>query len=729
MKKAILFSIISLLAAADAVALGMDDYKDIDLYMGAAKNADYPKAMAYDSDGSFFYRMSEDSQSIIKYETKSGKELETVFDLGKTRENNIEYFEGFLFSPEGTKILLWNKSQSIYRHSKTAEYWVYEIRSRILRPLSVDHPRQQSPVFSPDGRMIAFVSDNNIYLKKLDYWTEVAVTTDGEKNKIINGVPDWVYEEEFSTSCSMAWSPDNETLCYLKYNETDVPMFSFPLYGGNCDIDEAYRLYPGIYSYKYPVAGQKNSKVTLYSYDIDNRKTKNIEFNDSRIEYIPRIRFAFSGDRLMVPTLNRAQNRMELYAVNPKSTVVKSILVEEYKAWLNPATYEDIKYYPDFFVLLSSRSGFDHLYKYSYSGSLLEQITSGDFDVTSYYGYNPTTDSHYYQSTATGPVNRVVSKIDKKGKVTALSPETGSGSAMFSPDMNYYTLRYSSTNTPPVYTLYSASNDKQISVLADNARLKARFENEPKREFFTMNSDGVELNGYMVKPTNFNPDKKYPVIMYQYSGPGSQQVLDEWNVGWMTYYASRGYIVICVDGRGTGGRGRAFMDVVYKRLGYYESIDQINAANYAAKLPFVNPDRIGLHGWSYGGYETLMAASQKNAPYTAAVAVAPVTDWRFYDSIYTERYMLTPQENEGGYDDSAPLNYVKNVKCPILIMSGTADDNVHYSNTVEYLSSMEAAGGWIDLLVFPNMNHSINACNAQQLVYARMLNYFDQKMK
>ncbi|MDE5839144.1 MAG: S9 family peptidase, partial [Paramuribaculum sp.] len=555
------------------------------------------------------------------------------------------------------------------------------------------------------------------------------VTTDGAKNMIINGVPDWTYEEEFTTSSSMAWAPDNSTLCYIKYNETAVPMFSFPLYEGVCNKLTEYSLYPGAFTYKYPVAGEKNSTVSVHAYDIDNKTTKTVSLPQNGFEYIPRIAYAYSPDRLMVTTLNRAQTRMELFSVNPKSTVAKSILVEEYKAWLAPATYEDIKYFPDFFVITSSRSGYDHLYQYSYTGTLMKQITSGEYDVLSYYGYDKVSGTHYYQSTVNGAVNRVVSSINSKGKITDISPATGCASATFSPDMTFFTLRYSNTKTPPEYTLYSADKLKKIKTLEDNARLKNDYAGVPQREFFTMTSEGVTLNGYMVKPADFNPSAKYPVVMYQYSGPGSQQVLDEWSIGWANWYAANGYIIICVDGRGTGGRGRQFMDVVYKNLGHYESIDQVNAALYAASLPYVDSKRIGIHGWSYGGYETLMASSQLNAPYAAAVAVAPVTDWRYYDTVYAERYMLTPQENEDGYRNSAPLNYVKNVKCPLLIMSGTADDNVHYFNTVQYVSAAEAADMWCDMLVFANMDHSINECGAQKIVYARMLDYFNKNMK
>ena len=728
MRKTLTALAIALTATAACAANGIDRYPDIDKDLGPGRFASAPKAFTYLNDGATYVQLSADRKKIVKYETRSGKELETVLDLDNTRETTLSSISGFKFSPEESKILVWRNPEAIYRRSFKAEYYVYEIRTRLLRPLSTDHVKQQAPVFSPDGRMCSFVAENNIYVKKLDYWTELPVTTDGAINSIINGVHDWTYEEEFTTSCSMVWSPDNTTLSFLKYNETEVPMFSFPMYAGVCNEIERYALYPGSFTYKYPVAGEKNSVVTLHSYDVETRKTKNIELPDSRIEYIPRIEYAYSSDRLMAVTLNRAQTRMELYAVNPKSTVAKPVLVEEYTAWLSPATYEDIHYYDDCFVIRSSRSGYDHLYQYSYSGALMKQITSGDYDVTAYYGRDKVKGVHYYQSTASGPINRVVSCINAKGAVADLSPASGTSSATFSPDMKFYTMRFTDVNTPTVYTLYGI-NGKQIRVLEDNAELKARYSSLPRREFFTMTSDGVTLNGYMVKPADFNPARKYPVIMFQYSGPGSQQVRNTWSVGWMDWYVANGYIIACVDGRGTGGRGRAFMDVVYKNLGHYESIDQVAAANYMASQPYVDSKRIGIHGWSYGGYETLMAASTQGAPYAAAVAVAPVTDWRYYDTVYAERYMLTPQENEDGYNQSAPLNHVSSVKCPVLIMHGTADDNVHYVNAVQYVSACEAAGRWIDMLVFPNMNHSIAACGAQKIVYARMLDYFNSNMK
>ena len=717
-------------AATDFAPNNKNRFAEIERYTGSERAPRYPARFNYLPDGKAYLQLSADGQKLVKYDTRTGKELETVMDLTHTRETTIKSIEGYKVSDRGDKILVWRNARPIYRRSFDAEYYVYEVRTRILRPLSTDHSRQRAPLFSPDGRMVAFVgADNNIYLKKLDYWTELAVTTDGKVNEIINGVPDWVYEEEFTTSSSMTWAPDNLNLCYIKYDESQVPMFTFPLYEGACNPNPDYALYPGDFTYKYPVAGKPNSVVSVHSYDVETRKTKRIELPDKRIEYIPRITYAYSPERLIVVALNREQTRMEIYAANPKTTVVKSLVVEEADAWLSTATYEDIHYYPDFFVISSGRSGYEHLYQYGYSGSLMKQITSGDYDVTAYYGYDPAKRCHYYQAASSSPINRVVSRIDAKGKITNLSPEEGTASATFSPDYAFYTLSFNSAKQPPVVTFVNASGDKTVKTLEDNADYAARWADAPRKEFFTMQSDGNTLNGWMLKPAGFDPSRRYPVVMYQYSGPGSQEVLNNWSIGWANYFTTQGYIVLCVDGRGTGGRGRAFMTAVYKQLGHYESIDQVNAARYAASLPYVDASRIGLFGWSFGGYETLMASSQPDAPYAAAVAVAPVTDWRYYDTIYAERYMLTPQMNPDGYRDSAPLWRAANVRCPLLIMHGTADDNVHFSNAVEYVAHLQNAGGWCDLYIFPNMNHSINGCGMQTVVYARMLEYFNSHMK
>lgn len=696
-----------------------------------------PANFCYLPDGESYLLLANEGKTIDRYETATGKLIETVLDTSHTRENSIAKVEAFKLSPDGSKILLYTSKTPIYRHSFTADWYVFEIKRNILRPLSKQFKQQQSPLFSPDNRMVAFVAENNIYIKKLDYDSEVAVTTDGQKGAIINGVPDWTYEEEFATDCSMAWAPDSQTLCYLRYDERKVPEFSFSLYQGYCNATDEYALYPGTFTYKYPVAGEPNSFVTVHSYDVDNRKIKNIELTDNSIEYIPRITYGGdSAERLMVVTLNRAQSRMEIYAVNPKSTVVKSILVEEAKAWLNPMAYEQINWGAESFIVSSERTGWNHLYEYSYAGQLLRTVSSGDFDVTACYGQDGQ-GNIYYQSTAQGldgmalqgALQRVIRKTDKLGKNNAvITPSKGWSTATFSPSMNYYAVNYSSEAIPPKHTLYNAKG-KEVRVLLDNAEYATRYASAPHREFFTFTSDGYELNGYILKPSGFDATKKYPVIMWQYSGPGSQEVTNRWRMDWDYYAAAEnGFVVICVDGRGTGGRGEAFRDIVYKNLGYYETIDQLAAARYAASLPFADPDRIGISGWSYGGYETLMAVTDSRSTFKAAVAIAPVTSWRYYDTVYAERFMLTPNENAEGYDRSAPTGRAANLDCSLLMMHGTADDNVHLSNTMEFVSRLQEANRSCDMLLFPNMNHSINGCNARRLVYGKMIDYFAKNL-
>lgn len=687
-----------------------------------------PAPMQYLPDGTSYLQLDEDSKRIVKYDTHTGNELEIVLDVSSNRGSKIDMIEGFSISDDGSKLLVYNNAEMIYRSSFMATYYVFEIKRNMLKPLSEKFSTQQAPSFSPDGRMVAFVADNNIHIKKLDYETEVAVTSDGKANEVVNGISDWTYQEEFGTESSIAWAPDNLTLCYIKYNESDVPVYSLTMYEGACDPKSEYALYPGTFNYKYPVAGERNSKVSVHSYDIETRKTKDIALPDNRIEYIPRIAYAAAPERLIVTTLNRAQNRVELYTVNPKSTVAKSLYVDESSAWIDPMAWGTVRYYPDFFVIASERSGFNQLYQYSYSGVLMRQLTSGDRVVTDYYGYDALTATHYYQSTTT-PLDRAVYSLDAKGNLTPLTPEEGTASATFAPSMKYYTIEYSNVSTPHSYKLYASKSRKQLRELESNADYASRYSMMPKKEFFTMTSDGNTLNGYIIKPADFDASRRYPVIMSQYSGPGSQSVLNRWKVDWEQFYATQGYVVVCVDGRGTGGRGREFMNVVYQCLGKYETIDQLAAAKYVASLPYVDESRIGIYGWSYGGYETLMAISQNDSPYAAAVAVAPVTDWRYYDTVYTERYMLTPNENESGYEHSAPINLVRNVNCPLLIMTGTADDNVHPANTIEYVARLLSVGKMCDMLLFPNMNHSIYYCNGRVMVYAKMLDYFNRNLK
>lgn len=705
MKKSV--SIISVLicfcAGMPAVAaIGRQD--NIEKYVYPGNSTQSPKSMTWLADGVHYASLSDDGRCVISYDAKTGTPVDTLLDVRRARETALDRISGFVISPTERHIMVYTDRQSIYRRSFKARYYVYEVQHRVLKPLSVEHGMQRSPVWSPDGRMVAFTAeDNNIYLAKIDYNTETAVTTDGKVNEVINGVPDWVYEEEFDTTCSMTWAPDCLTLSYIKYDERKVPLYSFPLYEGTCEAMIQYALYPGAYTYKYPVAGKPNSRVSVHSYDIDNRKTKNITPQDSKIEYIPRIAYAYSPDRLLVTTLNRAQNRMEMFGVNPKSTVARSVYVDESATgWIDPSAWEQMRLYPEFFVISSERSGYNHLYQYNYSGALMRQITSGNYDITDYYGYDQRKGVHFYQSTQISPLDRTCVSVDAKSKTVVIGKEKGTTSLAFSPDMQWYTMRFTDINTPPVFTLYASKTVKPMRTLCDNADMLSRYTNLGRREFFTMTSDGVQLNGSMLKPADFDASKRYPVIMSQYSGPGSQEVLNRWTLNWDDYFVTQGYIVVCVDGRGTGGRGTEFKHSVYRRLGKLETVDQVNAARYVGSLPYADASRIGIYGWSYGGYEALMAATTgDDSPYAAAVAVAPVTSWRYYDTVYTERYMLTPNENEDGYNEGAPVERADDLSCPLLIMHGTADDNVHLMNTMQFVSCLQAENKLCQMLLFP----------------------------
>lgn len=687
-----------------------------------------PPHFTYLPDGKQYALLSQDRKVVETYEIATGKKTGELIDLNHVRETQLSNMSGFIISPDASKVIVYRNRKSVYRRSSTAEYYVYEVRSRLLRPLSKKFARTSIPTFSPDSRMVAFVADNNIYIKKIDFDTEVAVTTDGEQGKIINGATDWTYEEEFSVISTLAWAPDNSLLCYVKFNETDVPMYSLPLYEGTCEVKPQYALYPGELSYKYPVAGEKNSIVSVHSYDVDTRKTLDLNIPRTDLEYIPRLDFGPSAEQLLVSTLNRDQNHYEIYRVNPRANVAKSLFSEKSQAWICSEMYEQLAVGKDAFVVFSNRSGHMHLYQYSYSGQLMKTITNGDFDVTAYYGAD-LRGNHYFQRASENALNRTVSRTEvKTGRISDISPVEGTSSATFSPLCQYMVLSHNSSTSPVNYTLCD-NNGKNLRVLADNSEYGKRMLAQlPQKEFITVPSDGNQLNCWIMRPKNFDASKKYPVVMYQYSGPGSQSVSNSWEVNWIQFFADHGYIVACVDGRGTGQRGNDFMYCVYKNLGYYETIDQVNAARYIATLPGVDASRIAIFGWSFGGYEALMCATAENNPFAAAVAVAPVTDWRYYDTVYAERYMLTPNQNETGYKDSAPTKRAEKLNSELLIMYGTADDNVHPVNSLQMASQLQTDGILFDMMVFPNKNHSINGCNSRADVYSKMYHFLNKAM-
>lgn len=714
------------MAATAAVPMRSRTVSDIAQYVTPA-NVPAKADVVFTAYGEGYVERSADGRRLVVRKVSDGSEVETIFDLGNTRETTLPDFEDFILSPDGSKILIYRMSEPIYRRSFDAEYYVYEVRSRLLRPLSREFARQRDPLFSPNSRMVAFVAEGNIYCAKLDYQTEVPVTTGGSTGGTLYGATDWTYEEEFGITSAMTWAPDNLNLCYLSFDQSAVPDYTLAIYEGTCNPLTEYALYPGELKYPYPVAGQPNSTVKVHSYDVETRKTKEVSLPEG-VHYIPRLQYGPSAEQLIVATLNRDQNHYEIFSANPKSTVSRSIYTQNSEAWIEPIAYENLWLGDDSFVVASDADGFTRFYRYGYSGGLMGEISAAGVDATDFYGIDSNGNA-YWQAAAPTPMDRTVYRRDRRGNVSTIGRTEGTTAASFAPGMGAMMMSYSNTDTPPVYSLCKADG-RELRVLQDNETYKARVEPvRAEREFFTFRAGDYELNGYVVKPRDFNPSHRYPAVMTQYSGPGSQSVLHKWTFDWEDYLVSRGFVVFCVDGRGTGGRGAAFRTCVYRNLGKYETDDQIAAARYAASLPYVDGAKIGICGWSYGGYETLMAASADSTPYAAAVAIAPVTDWRYYDTVYTERYMLTPQQNDSGYNSSSALRRAASLGCPLLMMYGTLDDNVHPVNTLQYVSRLQSFGILPDMLVFPNMNHSIRDCNARAVVYGRMCEYFAEKLR
>ncbi len=688
-------------------------------------------------DGEHYTQISPDHKRIVKYSFKTGEEVGTVFDVATARNHTLKSFDDYILSPDESLILIQTETKPIYRRSFTAVYYIYNVKNRTLEPLSEGGP-QQVPLFSPDSHQIAFVRNNNIFLVKLLFGnSESQVTKDGEYNKVLNGIPDWVYEEEFGFNRAFDFSADSRMIAYIRFDESQVPMFSFPEYKGMFPSRDEYASYPGAYTYKYPKAGETNSTVSVHTFDIKSRVTRKMNLEMDADGYIPRIKFTSDPEKLAIMTLNRHQNRFNVYMANPRSALCKTVIRDEAEQYIKEQAYSDIVFYPENIVMMSERDGYNHLYLYSIGGNLIKQITSGKFEVKEFLGWDQKTNVFYYTSNEESPLRSAVYKVDGKGKKTKLSTRVGTNNALFSKNFAYYINTYSSKDTPTLITLNN-NKGKEMATLMDNAELKSKVANlnMPTKEFFTFKTpDGVELNGWMMKPAHFDPNKKYPVIMHQYSGPGSQQVLDRWGIGsfgdggmFEAYMCDKGYIMVCVDGRGTGGRGAAFEKCTYLFLGVKESKDQAAAAHYLSTLPYIDGTRIGIWGWSFGGYNTLMSMSEGSGAFKAGVAIAAPTDWRFYDSVYTERFMRTPKENGEGYDAGSPIKQAAKLQGKLLLIHGTADDNVHFQNCAEYSEALVQANKQFDMQVYTNRNHGILGGNTRNHLMNRVADFFIENL-
>lgn len=680
------------------------------------------------------YTTLENNTQIVKYSFKTGKEIAVIFDISKIKDAPVKSFTDYQFSSDETKILLTTARQPIYRHSFTAVYYVWNQVTEEFLPLS-EKGAQMVATFSPDGERVAFVRGNNIFIKNLKFGTENQVTYDGVKNKIINGIPDWVYEEEFGYNKAFWWSPDNKFLAFVRFDETQVPDFTMPVYGGESPHFEQYRLYPGEETIKYPKAGEKNSVVTVLVHELRSKTNMTVKTGDDNNIYIPRLNWTPDANNLVVMRLNRPQNKLDILYANPFTGDSRLVFTEKNKRYIDESFLDNLFYFEDGkFIITSERDGWSHLYLYDSNGFELAQLTKGKFDVTKYYGFDNIKKLYYYQAAAESPLRREVYFISQDGKKKGkLSIMQGTNDVIFSTDFNYYINYFSSSKTPNLVTLHDIKGT-QIKVLQDNTVLRNTIKALalPQKEFFSfVTSQGIELNGYMIKPLGFDASIKYPVVMTQYSGPNSQSVADNWGrgIGWENYLAQEGFLVVCVDPRGTAARGEDFRKITYMQLGKFESDDMVEAAKYVGAQSFVDKNNIAIYGWSYGGFMVLLAMEKGGNLFKAGISVAPVTSYRFYDSVYTERFMRTPEENKEGYDDNAPLTHAGQIKGRLLIIHGSADDNVHAQNTFEFTEKLVQEGVQFDMAIYTNRNHSIRGGNTSKHLYTKMTDFLKEQLK
>lgn len=661
------------------------------------------------------------TKTLDVYSYKTGEKVNTL--INSSEIDGLDYFIGYTLSADESKALLSTKMRSIYRRSSLGVYYVYDLETKEL--VQVAEEAIQEPTFSPDASKVAYGLDNNIYIKDLASGTTTQVTTDGAKNKVINGITDWVYEEEFAFVRAFDWNADGDKIAYIRFDEGEVPEFSMDVFGNE--------LYPSKDTFKYPKAGETNATVSLHIYDVTSAETKAVDLSGFQNYYIPRLEWTPEANVLAVQTTNRKQNDVNLLFVDGASGEAKLILSDKDDAYVditNNLTFlED-----NDFIWTSEKDGWNHIYLYDKEGKLKNQVTQGPWEVTSYYGYDPKSKRVFYQSSENGSINRGVYsiKVNGKGK-EALATEAGTNSANFSTDFTYFINSFSDAETPYVFTLNDAEDGDVVRKIKDNQALKDQFADYviSEKEFFTLPINGEELNAYMIKPKDFDPNKKYPVFMTQYSGPGSQSVANSWSGGngyWFQMLAQEGYIIVCVDPRGTGLKGRDFKKMTQKELGKYEVEDQIAAAQALGERDYVDADRIGIWGWSYGGFMASNCIFQGADTFKMAIAVAPVTSWRFYDSIYTERYMTTPQENASGYDNNSPISHVDKLQGKFLLVHGSADDNVHVQNSMRLTEALVQANKQFDWAIYPDKNHSIYGGNTRLHLYTKMTNFIKENL-
>jgi dipeptidyl-peptidase-4 len=693
-----------------------------EIYTGAfkAKGMDDLQSM-HNTNQYTVLNSGQNSQTIDLYDFATLKKVSTLINTKDL--SGFSGIDSYTFNGDEKMMLLASNSNQIFRHSFTADYYLYNIETKQLDKL---FEQVLEPTFSPDGKKIAFAKDNNLFVYDIASKATAQVTFDGKKNAIINGITDWVYEEEFAFVRAFDWSADGSQLAFIRFDESQVPEFSMSVFHKD--------LYPKIETFKYPKAGEKNAEVSLHIYDVTAKKAKEIKLGNYKDFYIPRIKWTNDAHVLSVQVINRHQDNLDLIFVDGKTGTAKVVLNEKDKAYVDIT--DNLTFLKDnSFIWTSEKDGFNHIYVYDKTGKLKNQVTKGNWEVVSYYGFDEKNKTIFYQSVENGSINRDIYRIGLDGKnKTRLSSQTGTNDATFSPNFQYYINKFSSTAIAPMYTLNDAKSGKAIQPIVENGDLMTKLKdyNLPTKEFFELTTaKGNKLNAWMIKPKDFDPSKKYPVLMYQYSGPGSQQVNNDWNNSddyWYYSLAQNGYIVACVDGRGTGFKGAGFKKVTQLQLGKYEVEDQIDAAKVIGDYPYVDKTRIGIWGWSYGAFMSANCILKGSDIFKMAIAVAPVTNWRFYDSIYTERYMQTPQENASGYDDNSPINFASRLKGKFLLIHGSGDDNVHVQNSMQMMEALIQANKQFDSQIYPDKNHGIYGGKTRIQLYNKMTNFIQQNL-
>jgi len=725
MKKVLLMSITLLILSGVAFA----QTQKIELEDIWLKYKFYPKTISgFNSmnNGESYTVM--DQGNLDQYSYKNGKHIKTLIDAGQLIPEGASKpirYSAYEFSADESKILLVTKRKGIYRHSFTAEYWVYNFKTKKLQQLS-ENGAQRLASFSPDGSKVAFMRDNNLFIKDLDSGLETQFTKDGAINSIINGAPDWVYEEEFSFNKAYEWSPDGARIAFIRFDESKVKEFEFTVYGD---------LYPKQYKYKYPKAGEDNSIVSVLIYDLASNTTKTMDIGTETDIYIPRIKWTNNPNVLSIQRLNRLQNKWEILLANSNTGSSKVLYNEDNKYYIDITDNLIFLKKDKGFIFTSERDGYNHIYFYDMNGALVKQLTKGKYDITDFFGLDEKRGQLYYQAAYTSPLDRDIFTVNLYNqKQTKLSKQVGTNAAQFSTNFKYFVNTFTDANTPPFITVNKA-NGSQLYVLENNNGLKQMMTDygyAPKTFFKIKTDDDIELNAWMIKPLDFDSTKRYPVLMYLYGGPGSQTVTNSWgwfNLMWFEMLAQKGYIVVSVDNRGTGARGEEFKKSTYLQLGKLETIDQINANKYLGTLSYIDKTRIGIFGWSYGGYMSTLCMTKGAAYFKTGIAVAPVTNWRYYDNIYTERFMRTPQENSDGYDDNSPISHTAKLKGNYLLMHGTADDNVHVQNSMDLITSLLKNNKQFDMQFYPNSDHSIYTGRYTHFhVYRKMTDFLLEKL-